>query len=74
VQPIVDCPDGLWTLDIKRDIFDKIGGSVRATSMVTNASYYYRNYIAVASTLAEMRLEENLLYVSDLLLPTHSSQ
>lgn len=59
--PIPDSPDGLWTLDIKRDIFDKIGGAVRSTQLVYNASYYYKIYIAAASVLAEMDLERSLL-------------
>ena len=60
---ILDAPDGIWTLDVKRDIFDKVGGAVRATALVANASYWYRNYIAVASVLAEMELEQSLLTV-----------
>lgn len=63
VQPILDTPDGVWSLDVKRDIFDKIGGSVRSTSLIANASYYYKVYIAIASVLAEMDLESNLLMV-----------
>jgi hypothetical protein len=65
-QPILDAPDGLWTVDVKNDIFRKVGGSVRATELVANASYYYKNYIAVASVLAEMDLEERLLSANDL--------
>jgi hypothetical protein len=59
--PIIDSPDGKWTLDVKRDIFDKVGGSVRHTNFVYNASYYYKVYIAAASVLAEMDLERSLL-------------
>ena len=43
----------------------KVAGSVRATSLVTNASYWYKNYIAAASVLAEMDLEQRLLQVWD---------
>lgn len=60
---VLDAPDGVWTLDVKRDIFDKVAGSVRSTSLVSNASYWYKNYIAAASVLAEMSLEESLLQV-----------
>ncbi len=58
---VLDCPDGLWSIDVKRDIFDKVGGSVRASQLVINASYYVKVYIAAASTLAEMNLENSLL-------------
>ncbi|KAG1658655.1 hypothetical protein FOA52_007861 [Chlamydomonas sp. UWO 241] len=58
---ILDAPDGVWTLDVKNDYFRKIGGAVRATDIVNNAAYYVKVYIAGASVLAEMDLEERLL-------------
>ena len=61
---IDDAPNGIWTLDVKRDIFNKVAGAVRATNLVYNASYWYKNYIAAASVLAEMELEHSLLTVS----------
>ena len=63
MQAILDAPDGNWTVDVKNDIFDKVAGSVRSTQLVKNASYYVKQYVAVASVLAEMDLEERLLTV-----------
>lgn len=48
---------------MKNDIFNKVAGSVRSTQLVMNASYYVKQYVAVASVLAEMDLEERLLTV-----------
>lgn len=64
---VSDAPNGVWTLDVKRDIFDKVGGAVRATNLVSNASYWYKNYIAAASVLAEMDLEQSLLNVGEVM-------
>ena len=43
----------------------KVSGAVRLTDLIDQASFYYRTYIALASSLAEMDLERRLLQVSD---------
>jgi len=58
---IEDAPDGMWTLNVKNDIFDKVSGAVRSTALVNNAAYWVKVYIAGASALAEMDMEERLL-------------
>ena len=41
-----------------------MSGQVSSQSLIADAAYYIKNYVAVGSVLAEMQLEEQLLVVS----------
>ena len=73
---ISDCPDGQWDLTVTRDIFDKVDGAVRSTSLVLASGYYYKVYIAAVSAFAEQNTEIALLQVTLMiaLLPSSMRQ
>ncbi|KAG2493793.1 hypothetical protein HYH03_008013 [Edaphochlamys debaryana] len=58
---IDDTPDGQWNLVVRRDIFNKIRGAVRDTTLVVAAGYYAKVYTAAASAVAEQTFELQLL-------------
>ncbi|PNH05688.1 hypothetical protein TSOC_008032 [Tetrabaena socialis] len=58
---IDDAPDGQWNLVLRRDIFNKVRGSVRDTKLVFSSGYYAKIYIAAAAALAEQNFEISLL-------------
>ncbi len=60
---IDDAPDGNWDLTVRRDIFNKISGAVRDTSLVLAAGFYAKIYIAAAGARAEQDFEKTLLQV-----------
>ncbi|GFR50551.1 hypothetical protein Agub_g12825 [Astrephomene gubernaculifera] len=58
---IDDAPDGEWNLVVRRDIFNKIKGAVRDTTLVYASGYYFKLYIAAAAAYAEQQYEIGLL-------------
>ncbi|KXZ51016.1 hypothetical protein GPECTOR_14g257 [Gonium pectorale] len=58
---IDDAPDGQWNLVVRRDIFNKVNGAVRDTTLVLASGYFYKIYIAAAAALAEQQFEIGLL-------------
>ncbi|PNW70325.1 hypothetical protein CHLRE_17g715300v5 [Chlamydomonas reinhardtii] len=56
-----DAPDGDWNLVVRRDIFNKIRGAVRDTTLVYASAFYYKIYVAAAAARAEQAFEISLL-------------
>ena len=50
-------------MEVEGDHFDKVGGAARLADRLDQVSFYYRSYVALASVLAEMDLENRLLQV-----------
>ena len=65
VQEIIDdVPDGLWTINIKRDFFFKVKGAVRVRDRVEEqARQYTKIYVALQAADANHVFEEGVLQV-----------
>lgn len=60
---IDDAPDGQWDLVVRRDIFNKVRGAVRDTTLLLASAFYTKVYIAAAAARAEQAYELSLLEV-----------
>ena len=62
-QVPLNLTEGPWQLILRNDVFSKVRGSVVLPQELSNAAYYLRHYVALASVVAEMDFEEQLLQV-----------
>lgn len=62
-QVPLNLTEGPWQLILRNDVFSKVRGSVVRSQELSNAAYYLRHYVALASVVAEMDFEEQLLQV-----------